>query len=143
MRPPQGCPSPTRRYRPRTFGYPCCGLGSSAGYRRRSGKHPRGTGKSLAPQNYANYASALTFPVRRSSSFWFLDGSTSTPALITTFRTRFSPMKFLISTSYWSVSLFFSMLTLMGKLDVLLVGCRCELRIVRNRKGLVWFDDRG
>jgi hypothetical protein len=35
---------------------------------------------------------------------------------MTTLRTSFSPMKFLISTSYWSVALFFSMLTLMGKL---------------------------
>lgn len=40
---------------------------------------------------------------------------------MTTLRTSFSPMKFLISTSQQSVSLFLSRLTLMGKLDMMLV----------------------
>ena len=62
-------------------------------------------------------ACALTFPVSCSSSFWFFDASTLTPGLMLTLRTSFSPTKFLISTSNASVSLFFSMLTLMGKLD--------------------------
>jgi hypothetical protein len=34
-------------------------------------------------------------PYSCSSSFWFFEGSTSTPGCITTFRTIFSPMKFL------------------------------------------------
>ena len=80
------------------------------------------------------------FPVSWSSSFTFFEGSTSTPGNKVTLRIIFSPMKFLhiqqsvhrysnshhvyiclrhmtyrISTSYRSVSLFFSILTLMGK----------------------------
>ena len=77
------------------------------------------------------------FPNSCSSSFWFFEGSTSTPGCITTLRTIFSPMKFLcspsalrpllpaqihlqmqtyrISTSNRPVSLFFSTFTLMGK----------------------------
>jgi hypothetical protein len=51
--PPQCYPAPTRRYRPRTFGYPCCGRGRSAGCRRRSGKHPRGTVVELAAHQNA------------------------------------------------------------------------------------------
>lgn len=35
------------------------------------------------------------FPESWSSSFWVVDASTSTPGCITTFRTIFSPMKFL------------------------------------------------
>jgi hypothetical protein len=113
---PRCCPAPTRRDRPRTFGYPCCGLCRSAECRRRSGIRPRDSVEQLAfaldRENCAR-----TFPVRSSSSLTFFDASTSTPCLMVTLRTSFSPTKFLISTSNWSVSLFFSMLTLIGKLN--------------------------
>jgi hypothetical protein len=73
-----------------------------------------------------------TFPVSCSSSLVFFDASTSTPGLMVTLRTSFSPTKFLISTSNWSVSLFFSMFTLMGKLGTMLVAGR---EISRTREG--------
>lgn len=40
---PRRCPSRKRRYRPRTFGYPCCERGRSAGCRRRTGRRSRGS----------------------------------------------------------------------------------------------------
>jgi hypothetical protein len=73
----------------------------------------------LAEKRKRKASSALTLPQSCSSSLVFFDASTSTPGLIMTFRTSFSPMKFLISTSHWSVSLFFSRLTLIGKLKEL------------------------
>lgn len=46
-----------------------------------------------------------SLPVRRSSSFWALEASTSTPSCMTTFLTIFSPKKFLLRKSqHWSSS---------------------------------------
>jgi len=132
---PQCCPAPTRTDRPRTFGYPCCGPCRFAGCRRRSGKHPRGTAYTLVLFSLPDWRMP-TFPVSCSSSLVFFDASTSTPGLMVTLRTSFSPTKFLISTSNWSVSLFFSMLTLMGKLKTLLVAGREMPRVPKDQPSL-------
>jgi hypothetical protein len=119
---PQCCPAPTRTDRPRTFGYPCCGLCRSAECRRRSGRRPRGSVKMSVLHFEGGKKGLPTFPESCSSSLVFFDASMLTPCLMVTLRTSFSPTKFLISTSNWSVSLFFSMLTLMGKLDAVSIG---------------------
>jgi hypothetical protein len=98
LNPHRCCPSPKRTDRPRTI----------SNVRTKSPSSKKGSQRNLtfrislfrtlqicwmSAADCETLSSEL--PYSCSSSFWFFEGSTSTPGCITTFRTIFSPMKFL------------------------------------------------
>ena len=86
--PAQQSSSPTRRYRPRIYGYPCFVLGKCPGWTRLEGgqraSFMRAHEQVIVPDCETFWTS---LPSRMSSSFWFFDSLTVTPSSMATCRT--------------------------------------------------------